>query len=172
MSQSALKPNQLTHTMYSGSAGTWTLDFPNFGPLQSQAQMDDFIYSFIQVPTCPATKRPPNIRNGDLRAFLGNLCYWTCPQLLQRFLPPTKNHWRFSGEEWRPIYLHLSQRHAGHIHTGSWCTLGIQGHLCRWTRADIWGTTAGGILESITRSGRIAVQVHEWHCIQRENASN
>lgn len=52
------RDNPLTHTMYSGTAGEWTLDYPSFLPLQSQAQMDDFMYGFIQAPTCPAKNGP------------------------------------------------------------------------------------------------------------------
>lgn len=47
------KDNPLTHTMYSGPAGEWTLDYPSFLPQLYQAQMDDFASAFIQQPTCP-----------------------------------------------------------------------------------------------------------------------
>src|ERR1700722_6169113 len=38
----------LKHVMYSGPDGSWTTDYPSFWSNESEAQMDDFGFSFIQ----------------------------------------------------------------------------------------------------------------------------
>lgn len=47
------KEHPLQHVMYSGPDGSWTTDYPSFWANESEAQMDDFGFSFMQFPTCP-----------------------------------------------------------------------------------------------------------------------
>ena len=63
------KAHPLTHTVYSGPDGSWTTDYPSFWAVESEAQMDSFGFSFMQIPACPGGPVRPGIY---VTVILGN----------------------------------------------------------------------------------------------------